>query len=278
LPLSDLTDRRGVANGTALANLYRIYPGYSGIEQEENETNFNYNSLQVGLRADNRHGLTTQLAYTWSHLIDIVQNDLGGLSDPFDPGYDRGSDAGFDRRHIFNASYVYALPFFARSGNLAEREIAGGWMISGITEIEAGSPAYIYYSGPDTLGLGGGTTNRPNLVAKVSYPKKATQWFSASSFADPVAAWNGGPNQGWGDAGKDAVVGPGLFNWNLSLFKMFPLTAHEGPHLELRFESFNTFNHTQFQSLDTNNHDPNFSQATTDFSPRVLELGGKVVF
>ena len=284
LPLSDVAHRQGVANGTALANLYRIYPGYSGVNQEENETNFNYNSLQAGVRVDNRHGLTTQLAYTWSHMIDIVPNDLAGLSDPFDPGYDRGSDAGtgggqgFDRRHIFNASYVYAFPFFQKSGNLAAREIAGGWSISGITEIEAGTPTYIYYSGPDVLGLGGGTTDRPNLVSRVSYPKKPGQWFSASSFADPVAPWNGGPNQGFGSAGKDAVVGPGLFNWNLSLFKILPLTSHEGPHLELRFESFNTFNHTQFQNLDTNNHDPNFSQATTDFSPRVLELGGKFVF
>ena len=195
-----------------------------------------------------------------------------------DPTRVRSGGQGFDRRHIFNASYVYALPFFQKSGNLAEREIAGGWSISGITEVEAGSPTYVYYSGPDVLGLGGGTTDRPNLVSKVTYPKKAGQWFSASSFADPVAPWAGGPNQGFGDAGKDAVVGPGLFNWNLSLFKVFPLTSHEGPHLELRFESFNTFNHTQFQNLDTNNHDPNFSQATTDYGPRVLELGGKFAF
>ena len=63
---------------------------------------------------ENRHGLTTQLAYTWSHNIDEVSNDLDGLSNPYNAKYDRGSDTGFDRRHIFNASYVYALPFFAQ--------------------------------------------------------------------------------------------------------------------------------------------------------------------
>jgi Carboxypeptidase regulatory-like domain len=286
LPLSDLTHREGVASGTTLANLYRIYPGYSNITQEENETNSNYNSLQAGLRVDSRHGLTTQLAYTWSHMIDIGQNDLAALSDPFNPAYDRGSDAGtnggvgFDRRHIFNASYVYALPFYLKSGNLAEREILGGWAVSGITEVESGTPTYIYYTGPDVLGLGGGTgtTNRPNLVSSVGYPKTQGAWFTTSSFASPVAPWNGGGNQGFGTAGKDAVVGPGLFNWNLSLFKTLPLTSHEGPHLELRFESFNTFNHTQFQNLDTNSADSNFGQTTTDFSPRILELGGKFVF
>ena len=45
LPLSDLTDRQKVAGG-ANANPYRNFPGYNNINQEENETNFNYNSLQ----------------------------------------------------------------------------------------------------------------------------------------------------------------------------------------------------------------------------------------
>ena len=49
-----------------------IFPGFSSIQQEENKTNFNYNSLQIGLRMENRHGLTFQLAYTYSHEIDDV--------------------------------------------------------------------------------------------------------------------------------------------------------------------------------------------------------------
>jgi hypothetical protein len=260
------------------ANLYRIFPGFSGITQEENETNFNYNSLQAGLRMDNKHGLTVTLAYTYSHNISNVSNDLNGLSNPFDAGYDRGSDTGFDRRHIFNASYVYALPFFTRSSNFAERAFLGGWEISGITTVEAGVPIRVTYNGPDTLGLGGGTTNRPNLVSSVSYPKTVNKWFSTDSFADPVAPWKGGPNNGFGDAGKDAVVGPGLFNWNLSLFKTFPLTTHEGPAFELRIETFNTFNHTSFQGVDTSSHDGNFGQVTSDYGPRTIQLGGKFSF
>ncbi len=282
LPLLDANNsyatREGVANGSLNANQFRNYPGFGNINQEENETNFVYNSLQAGVRLENRHGLTTQVAYTWSHNIDEVTNDLGGLSDPYNPKYDRGSDTGFDRRHIFNVSYVYAVPFFSKSSNLLAREVLGNWEVSGITAIESGLPQYITYTGSDTLGLGGGTNNRPNKVASVGYPKTVSAWFTGSSFADPVAPWNGGPNQGFGNAGKDSVVGPGLFNWNLSLFKAIPLTAHEGPRIELRFESFNTFNHTQFQNLDTNSHDSNFGAVTGDYGPRLLELGGKFVF
>ena len=116
-PANPYASREGVANGTLNANLYRIFPGYSNINQEENETNFNYNSFQAGVRAENRHGLTTQVAYTWSHNIDEVSNDLNGLSNPFNPKYDRGSDTTFDLRHNLNVSYVYALPFFASSSN-----------------------------------------------------------------------------------------------------------------------------------------------------------------
>ncbi len=285
LPLTDPANtanpydlREGVANGSLNANLYRIFPGFSAINQEENETNFNYNSLQAGIRMENRHGLTTQIAYTWSHLVDIGSNDLNGLSDPFNAKYDRASDTNFDHRNILNASYVYDLPFFTHSQNAAARTVGGGWTVSGITEVTSGVPLYITYTGSDVVGLGCCFTNRPDLVSKPSYPKKVGAWFSPSSYADPVAPWNGGPNQGFGSAGRDSAVGPGIFNWNLSLFKTIPL-RHEGlPNFQLRFESFNTFNHTQFQNVDTNSHDSNFGAVTGDYGPRLLELGGKFAF
>jgi hypothetical protein len=268
--------REGVANGTLNANLYRIFPGFSSIQQEETGTNFSYDSFQAGLRVENRHGLTVQLAYTWSHEIDEVGNDLVGVSDPFNIAYDRASGA-LDRRQIFNANYIYSIPFFRHSSSTALRSILGGWEFSGITVAESGTPQALVYNGADTLGLGGGTTNRPDEVAPVSYPKTRTAWFSASSFASPVAPWNGGPNEGFGNAGRDAVVGPGLFNFNMSLFKTF-IFREGGPRLELRFESFNTFNHTEFQNIDVGSTDPNFGQVTSTYDPRVLQLGAKFSF
>ncbi len=286
LPLTDPNNsaapydlRQGVSAGTLNPNQYRIFPGYAGITEEKNFTNFNYNSLQAGIRLENRHGFTAQFDYTWSHLIDVGSNDLGGISDPFDPNYDRGSDTGYDQRNIFNASYVYNLPFFLRSGSMFEREVLGNWTVSGITQVHSGTPIYIYYTGPDTLGLGGGTTNRPDLVSGVSYPKTIGAWFSTKSFAAPLAPWAGGTGQGFGTAGKDAVTGPGLDNWNLSLFKTVLLSGREnGPTLSFRFESFNTFNHPSWTGVDENSADSNFGQVTSDFSPRDLELGAKFTF
>ena len=173
-------------------------PASAQITQEENETNFNYNSLQAGLRIENRHGWTVQFAYTWSHELDEVSNDLNILTNPFNAHYDYGSGA-FDRRNIFNASYIYNLPFFLHSSNTAERTILGGWVFSGITFAQSGLPQAINYTGPDSLGLGGnGATNREDQVANVTYPKKQIAWFSTSSFADPLLRGMVAPIKGSG--------------------------------------------------------------------------------
>ena len=146
-----------------------------------------------------------------------------------------------------------------------------------MTVWQSGTPQYIYYTGAtDTVGLGGGTTNRPDLVAPVSYPRKRLAWFNTASFANPTPPWNGGPNEGFGNAGKDVVVGPGLANFNWSLFKT--ITFKESMNLELRFEYFNVFNHTQFNNIDQNSGDSNFGQVTTAYDPRTLQLGGKFHF
>jgi hypothetical protein len=174
-------------------------------------------------------------------------------------------------------SYVYALPFARHSSNAFARTVIGGWGVSGITVFQSGTPMNIAYNGSDTIGTTG-TSNRANRVAGVTYPKTQKAWFSTSSFADPVAPWFGGPNQGFGSAGKDNVTAPGLNNTNLSLTKTIQFTGHEGPRIELRFESFNTFNKTQFSGVDNNNHDGNFGQVTSIYSPRILELGGKFLF
>jgi hypothetical protein len=281
LPLVDsqlgYTTRQGVAGGSLSPNKYRQYAGFSTITQEENTTNSSYNSLQAGVRLENRHGLTMQLAYTWSHEIDLVSSDLNSLANPFNSNYSRGA-GGFDRRHIFNANYIYNLPFFAKSSNTVLHEVLGGWQFSGITIAQAGIPVEVTY-GTDVLGLGGGTTNRPNVSGKAKYPKKKVgAWFDTSVFSAPKAMWDGGSNQGFGTGRKDTIVGPGRLNFNLSLFKSIPLTSHEGPRIELRFESFNTFNHTQLSGVDSGFTDGNFGQATSASDPRNMQLGGKFIF
>ena len=162
-------------------------------------------------------------------------------------------------------NYVYKLPFFNKSSGL-DKSILGGWEIAGTVIAATGTiPANqgvglsLSY---DPIGLGGGYTNRPNSAARPlpEADERQRQWFDPSNFSAPVPAWLGGPNQGFGNAGKDAVVGPGRVNFTTSLYKSFSIT--ERAHIELRFESFNTFNHFQ-----PNGCTPPLATATSARSP-----------
>jgi hypothetical protein len=263
-----------------LANdaIYRTFQGYGGINQQENTTNGTYNGFQTGLRIQNKWGLSGEVDYTWSHEIDLTTQDIQTVSNPFNLKYDKG--AGFlDRRHILSINYIYKLPFFAKSSGIV-KSIAGGWEVagtvldqSGVIPTNQGPGLSISY---DPIGLDGGYTNRPNQSAKTSYTKTRNKWFDTSSFSAPVPVWAGGPNQGFGNAHKDTIVGPGRVNFTTSLYKSFAMT--ERAHIELRFESFNTFNHTQWNGVNTSFGSSQFGQVTSAWDARKLELGGKFVF
>jgi len=278
-------------------NQFRTFDGYGGINQEENDTNGNYNGFQTGLRLQNKWGLSGELDYTYSHEIDLTTYDLTGLDNPWNPKYDRGSGA-LDRRQMLSANYVYKLPFFAK-GNDLTHSIAGGWEIAGTFIDESGViPANNGVTGAggilgsgngyDPVGLGGGYTVRPNISGKMHYAKKWNNYFDTSLFSNVVPVWQGGSNLGFGDAGKDAVVGPGRVNFTTSLYKSFAVT--ERAHFELRFESFNTFNHSEGNGVNVGYSPQNgafstvlgkgntFGQVTSAWDSRVLELGGKFVF
>jgi len=261
-------------------NIYRTYQGYSAIIQAENNTNGTYNGFQTGLRVQNKWGLSGELDYTYSHEIDLTSNDLQSVSNPWNLKYDKGS-GNLDRRNIVNANYVYKLPIFNQSRGLIH-SIAGGWEIAGTFIDETGLVSAGNTQGPglsisyDTIGLGSGYTNRPNLDARMTYPKKLGQWFNTRQLSVPTPVWYGGSNLGFGNAAKDAIVGPGRVNFTTSLYKSFAVT--EQAHFELRFESFNTFNHGEWNNLNDSLGASQFGQITSAWDSRNLELGGKFVF
>lgn len=260
-------------NNLGSQNAYRSYPGYAGISQDENVATGNYNGLQTAVRIQNRWGLSTELDYTYSHIIDIQSQDRNNVDNPWYIKYDKGSGQ-YDRRQMFNANYVYNLPFFNKSQGLV-KSIAGGWQIAGTFVKETGVPQQVNLnSSVDPVGLGGGYTNHPNMTpgGKLHYPKTVTQWFDASRIDNNVKpVWAGGTNLGFGNWNKDALVLPGRFNLTTSLYKTFQI--YEEASFQLKFESFNTLNHTQFNSVDTTSGALNGTQ-----DPRNLQLAGKFTF
>ncbi len=285
LPLNDLTHRQAVAGNSGLSNRYRIYSGYGGITQTESETNSNYNSLQAGLRIENKHGLTAQFSYTWSHEIDIASGDEGStnfaggqsyVSNPFNLDYDRGSgcsrpSAYLQRQLRLHTAVLQIVqsPYPHHTGRMGNfRCDHGGGRLASANLLQWRGYAR----------LGGGTVNRPN----VSGGTKGTE--DPDGVVQDVGLLRshgtlGRRRQRWLRQWKQGRrCRPGFFNWNIALFKSFALTSHEGPRFELRMETFNTFNHTEFQNLDLTLEDKNFGQATSTYDPRVLQFGGKFIF
>lgn len=254
-------------------NQARPYLGYAGFTWYENSTNANYNSLQASLRFSNWHGLTSGIAYTYSHCLNYQDNDNAGTNnDAYNLAQDYGN-CGYDIRHMLVVNYVYSLPFF-NSATGAKRSLLGGWQLSGITTFYSGLPLTISYSGdPAHCGCG---SYRADLVGNANNgPQTVAEWFNTAAFASV-------PSGLFGNSARNNVYGAGINNWDISLFKNFrgiPFPGNkEGATMQIRFETFNTFNTTQFNAFSTNQTSGNFGRATGTRLPREIQLGAKFMF
>jgi hypothetical protein len=277
-----------IAQGKTQYNSVVPYLGFNAIELAEDAQNSNYNGLQVEFRSQLRQDLTIQAAYTWSKAMDPAtgangfgngaSGDLAPVSNPYNRGYDYGP-SGLDRTHIAVVNFVYNLPFFKNTSNLFLKSALGGWVVSAIGTMESGLALNVTLGGeyggngiPTTSVAG--ATNRPDVIGPLTYPGTILSWFDGTTaFGQPAFG-------AWGNAGKGVLRGPGRDNWDVSLFKRFAFNEGGTRDFELRFESFNTFNHTQFNNVDTTFSDGpgNFGRVTSVWDPRVLQIAAKLQF
>ena len=277
----------GLISNTVQFNNVVPYAGFGSINLYENGANSHYNSFQASLNSRLSRDFSFQAAYTYSQAIDSTGGsgsggDLQSLPNPYDRAYGTGP-AYFNRANVFNANFVYDIPLFRHHASRAVRTVVGGWQFSGYVSAMSGMPVNVYLGGPagynglpNWTGFGSQGGNRPNLNGAISYPHTADAWFKTSAFSTPT------PGQ-WGNLGYDALTGPGRHNWNLSLFKSFVLSEKRGSKLEFRAESFNSWNHTQFQGSNVSGISntfsaSNFGHITAAFDPRSFQLGLKALF
>ncbi len=272
-----------LVNNTVAFNSVVPYAGFGSINLYENAGNSHYNSLQASVNSRFHRDLSFQASYTWSKAMDFSAGngsggDLQSLANPYDRSYATGP-AWFNRDHVFSANFVYDTPFFRHAARQWVRTVAGGWQFSGYITAETGLPLQVDLGGPAAYnGLPNWTDNnqrpggnRPNVNGPVTYPHTVNAWFNPSVFSAPAVGQ-------WGNLGFNALKGPGRHNWNLSLFKSFVFSEKRGSKLEFRAESFNIFNHTQFQNVSGTMNNSNFGQVTSAFDPRVFQLGMKAQF
>lgn len=261
-------------------NFLRPYIGYANINEREFASSSNYNSLQVSANRRFAKGLQFGFAWTWSKSLDYNSDDTEIVSSLIPVRVWNYSVSSFDRTHIVKVNWLWDVPSPARSG--WAKAVTGGWQIAGITTFQSGAPLPVNLTTTAAVDITGSPTDLPRVVI-TGNPKLPddqrtfSRNFNTGVFQLPATGT-------FGNAPRFPLRGPGLNNWDTVLFKNFPI--RERMRLQLRWELYNAFNHTQFTALDTTaRFDPRgqqvnagFGQFTAAANPRIMQFAIRFLF
>jgi hypothetical protein len=257
---------------------------YGYVGEQGTYANSNYNGLQVQATRHTAHGLEFQLSYTWSHSLDAISSfenaGSGAAPNPFNWKANYG-DSGYDARQRLVFTYSYTIPSVRRykSFQAIPSRLTDGWRIAGITTFQSGFPVDVFDSSDRSFTCWSlvalyGCPDRPNVIGPIVKMNPRTNagqdYFSSASFTEETPGTIG-------DAGRSLFHGPGLNNWTIGLYKDTKIT--ESTRIELRLETFNTFNHTQFINPASDiNSATTFGQVFGAQDPRIVQLAAKFIF
>ena len=233
-----LLDRNNI-NNIDPATGRRPLPNFGRVDTKSSGSSANFNALQFSLYRRASAGLQLGTQYMWSHAFD--EGSLGGgESTAIQKADCRSCDYGptnQDVRHTLTINGVYALPYGRDGGRGGLHHLFGGWTLSGLMQARTGRPLTVTASrSVGDLPDGNNSSQRADRVNGVDlYPDTQTpeMWFNPAAFAVPAAGT-------WGNAGRNTVRAPGLFQIDLALQKRFEI--HGSRNVEFRVEAFNAFN------------------------------------
>ena len=271
--------------GVPLAAAFlRPYVGYNNITLYEYASNTSYHALQATVNRRYAKGLLFGASWTWSKAMDYVDADTNDVSSQINPKVWNYGKANYDRTHVLSTSVVWDIPNGSRSwSNPVSRAVLDHWQLSGIMSFSSGAPLGIGLGFVQAIDITGSPTDgaRVVVVEKPTIAKSERTFsrnFNTAAFRAPAVGT-------FGNAPKDVLRGPGLNNWDLSLFKNFPLHS-ERRKLQFRAEFYNAFNHTQFSGFDTaarfdaqgNQVNARLGEFTAARAPRRIQLALRFTF
>lgn len=256
-----------------------------------------YHGGQFIVRNRPWHGLQFNSHYTFAKAIDEVSDAFNNRAgqrpmDNFNISLDRGR-ADFDIRHRFVTGFTYDVPFFK------DNRWLGGWVMSGVVQLQSGVPFSVFHSGQDPNADGYFTDRAVFLGSNVNDAytndsSPADGFFDPDLFEGmntrvarlgPAAAC--GPNNGvvvsntqwWcnGTSGRNAFTGPSFANVDFGIHKKFRLT--EQSSIQLQANAFNLFNHPNFGLPVSNLNSSQVGRSIgTVGTPRVIQLAIRLDF
>jgi hypothetical protein len=242
-----------------------------------------YHSFQLKVEKRFGSGMSFLVAYTGAKLIDNYSRTHSvGRTASQQNIYDRRSERAVSPNDVSQrlvVSYVYALPFgrgrkFGTGMNPWQNAILGGWQVNGITALQTGQPLNL--TTQNTSGAGNAAL-RPNNIGKsaqLSGPAQSrlNRYFDTSVFQQPAPFTFGNTGRTLPD-----VRGPGLKNWDFSIFKSFRVA--ERASLQFRAEAFNITNTPAFGFPNLVASAPQFGIISSQANdPRQVQFGLKLLF
>jgi Carboxypeptidase regulatory-like domain/TonB dependent receptor len=221
------------------------------LETATFDGNSDYNGVEFQLKQRMTYGLSYSLGYTLAHGLANYRDNLTAGQLPQN-SYDYAAEMGnsvFDIRSRFVGNFIWELPFgrgkrFMNGDNFAARWL-GDWQFNGIVTLQTGTPFNIT---ADTSNVIDG--NNPiyaDCVPGADPHSGATTnhnlYTTSGSYLNP-AAFSAPAVGTFGTCAPYQFYGPGIQDWDLSLFKDFHFT--ERFKLQFRAEFFNAFNHPNF--------------------------------
>jgi len=264
-----------------------------------------YNGLQVIFKRRISAGLGFQLGYTyslskdnrsWDPSLSTVStgSSQSASSTPFDLR-DRHLNyawSDFDRRHVFQGTYVYELPFgkgkWLHPDNKVADYIIGGWQLAGTVIWMSGRP-FTVYSGFNTMNnivqstadCNGCTRDMGKLVLEGTPGRNF--WFDAAGRAMfPGILPTGGAvatSLGTiGNTGRNFFLEPSYFQTDASISKQWGIT--EKVHFDIRLDVRNLTNTPDFAAPTAVLSSSIFGRinGSVNNSSRRMQLSGKISF
>ncbi len=210
-----------------------------------------YDSLQLSVERRFQQGLQVQSSYTLAKSIGICCSDDsdGNVAIPLLDFYQLNrAVSSFDRRHNYQLSVIYELPFGkgkSWANDKVSAALLGGWQINGIFSAYSGAPFTVTAAGT-SLNAPGSTQRADQVKSEVTYPGgtgRGQSWFDPLAFAPVTAAR-------FGTAGFNTLRGPGHANLDLGLFREFKFGERVG--VQFRAEAFNFTNTPHFANPGNN--------------------------
>jgi carboxypeptidase family protein/TonB-dependent receptor-like protein len=241
-----------------------INPGWWGLSSST------YHSMQAQFDHRFSHNFSMLANFTWSKLIDDSSSDWGGFwsldalgQDFYNRRAERSVSAG-DIPFRFTMAPVVQLPFGPGQkwlNNGVTSDVLGGWRLSAIYTISAGTPFGITDNSYGFCNGAGLLEDRPNVIGNVGSisgsQRSVNLWFNnqALDFSGTcpgqglvVSTHAEDTSKAFGNAPRffSNVRAPGVDNLDFSIQKDFKIPAGEQTKLTFEASVFNLPNHPQF--------------------------------